>query len=181
MRWYGSSAIIDEIMTKSDTSAFNQPGLFEIDFPSYLCLMTAFWNYKSTCQLANHVVIRIKITGILVAFFKHCLWVFSTRHLGWLRCKSHADRADEIGTSWIDDNVGLQGLSLSLSLFLSLSEFDSLLFLHIWTFTRVDVYSKGKLEEKINTYGYCFRYPRLSNECALGPCRWQKPWPSRLE
>ena len=177
MRWYGSSTIIDKITTKSTTSAFNQPGLFETDFLSfYPWLMTAFEKYKSICQLANHVVILIKTTGLFSTLFKRCLWVFSTRHLRWLSCKSQGGRSDGIDTSWVDDNVGLQDLSLSLSFFLS--TFDNLLFLYTWAFTRRCL---PKTEAEKNACGFCFRYPRLPNECALGPCRRRKSWSSRFE
>ena len=126
MHWYGFSAIIDKIMTKSITSASNLPELFDTDFSSfYPWLMTAFKKYKSICQLPNHVAILIKTTGILKTLLRHCLRVFSTRHLRWLTCKSQAGRADKISTSWVDDNVGLQRLSLSLSLSLSLTSLSN--------------------------------------------------------
>ena len=174
MRWYGSSAIIDERITKSSISAFNQPGLFETDFPSfYPWLMIAFiYIYiKSIFQLTNHVVILMKTAGLLAPLFNHCLWVFSVRHLRWLSCKSQVSRADEIATSWVDDNVGLQGLFFP-PLSLSLSSFPNSIISSscICEFLRVDAYPKGKLE-KTKVCGLCFRYPRLPNECALGPCR----------
>ena len=137
MRWYGSSAIMDEIITKNSISAFNHPGLFETDFPSYPWLMIALYIYKSIFQLPNHVVILMKTAGLFASLFNHYLWVFSVRHLRWLSCKSQVSRADEIATSWVDYNVGLQGpFSPPLSLSLFLSEFDNLLFLHMWVFTR---------------------------------------------
>ena len=171
MRWYGSSAIMDEIITKNSISAFNHPGLFETDFPSYPWLMIALYIYKSIFQLPNHVVILMKTAGLFASLFNHYLWVFSVRHLRWLSCKSQVSRADEIATSWVDYNVGLQG-PFSPPLSLSLSSFPNSIISSfcICEFLRVDAYLKGKLE-KTKVCGLCFLYSRLPNECALGLCR----------
>ena len=179
VHWYGSSAITDKITTKSTTSASNQPGLFETDFLSfYPWLMMAFKKYKSICQLSNHVAILIKTTGILATPFKHCLWVFSTRHLRWLSCKSQAGRADEIVTTWVDDNVGLQEfLSLSLSLPFRIRQSPLLAYVSFYTHRCLSERETGRK----NVCSICLRYPRLPNECALGPCRRRKSWSNRLE
>ena len=166
-------------MTKSITSASNLPELFDTDFSSfYPWLMTAFKKYKSICQLLNHAVILIETTEVLATLLRHCLRVFSTRHLRWLPCKSQAGRADKISTSWVDDNVGLQELSLSLSLSsLSNSTISSSCSCEL---LHVDAYPKGKLE-KTKVCGFCFRCPRLPDECVLGPCRRRKSRSSQLD